>query len=67
MFHGNAVHGSAGNMTPLPRRIVYVTYSAVSNAIRKPTRPEFIAHQTFEPVHAVPPDAFAEYANSLHG
>jgi ectoine hydroxylase len=67
MFHGNAVHGSAGNMTPLPRRIVYVTYNAVSNAIRKPTRPEFIAHQTFEPVSAMPPEAFAEYVSSLHG
>jgi ectoine hydroxylase len=65
MFHGNSVHGSAGNMTPLPRRIVYVTYCAVSNAIQRPTRPEFIAHQTFEPVHATPPAAFAEYAESL--
>ncbi|WP_439586846.1 phytanoyl-CoA dioxygenase family protein [Hydrogenophaga sp.] len=53
MFHGNAVHGSAGNITPLPRRILYVTYNAVSNALRNPTRAPFIAHRTFEPVHAV--------------
>ena len=25
MFHGNLVHGSAGNITPYPRKIVYLT------------------------------------------
>src|SRR5499427_8137495 len=44
MFHGNLVHGSAGNITPYPRKIVYLTLNAVSNYIRTPTRPEFIAH-----------------------
>jgi ectoine hydroxylase len=39
MFHGNLVHGSAGNITPYPRKIVYLTLNAVSNHIRKPTRP----------------------------
>ena len=47
MFHGNLVHGSAGNITPFPRKIVYLTLNAVSNYIRKPTRPEWIAHQDF--------------------
>jgi ectoine hydroxylase len=50
MFHANILHGSAGNITPYPRRIVYLTLSAVSNAIQKPTRPEFIAHREFTPV-----------------
>ena len=40
MFHGNLVHGSAGNITPYPRKIVYLTLNAVSNYIRTPTRPE---------------------------
>jgi ectoine hydroxylase-related dioxygenase (phytanoyl-CoA dioxygenase family) len=40
MFHGNLVHGSAPNITPYPRRIVYLTLNAVSNHIRKPTRPD---------------------------
>src|ERR1700752_723934 len=31
MFHGNLVHGSAPNITPYPRRIVYLTLCAVSN------------------------------------
>src|SRR5882724_9969213 len=29
MFHGNLVHGSAGNITPYPRKIVYLTLNAV--------------------------------------
>ncbi len=53
MFHGNAVHGSAGNITPLSRRILYVTYNAVSNHLRNPTRAAFIAHRTFDRVEAV--------------
>src|SRR5436190_23785412 len=31
MFHGNLVHGSAGNITPFSRKIVYLTLNAVSN------------------------------------
>ncbi len=57
MFHGNLVHGSAGNITPYPRTIVYLTLNAVSNPIRKPTRPEFIAHRDFAPIVPVADDA----------
>lgn len=53
MFHGNSVHGSAGNITPLSRRILYVTYNGVSNHLRNPTRAPFIAHRTFDRVEAV--------------
>jgi ectoine hydroxylase len=62
MFHANLVHGSSGNITPYPRRIVYLTLSAVSNAIRKPTRPEFIAHRDFTPVIPGAADALRKYA-----
>lgn len=62
MFHGNLVHGSAGNITPYPRRIVYLTLNAVSNHIRTPTRPEFIAHQDFTPIRPVDDDALARLA-----
>lgn len=62
MFHGNIVHGSAGNITPFPRKIVYLTLNAVSNYIRKPTRPEWIAHQDFSPIVPVPDDALLHYA-----
>jgi ectoine hydroxylase len=62
MFHGNLVHGSAGNITPLPRRIVYLTLNAVSNHIRKPTRAEWIAHQDFAPIVPTADDALLKYA-----
>jgi ectoine hydroxylase len=62
MFHGNLVHGSAPNITPYPRRIVYLTLCAVSNYIRKPTRPEWIAHRDFAPIEPVPDSALLDYA-----
>ena len=64
MFHGNLVHGSAPNITPYPRRIVYLTLCAVSNYIRKPTRPEWIAHQDFTPITPVPDDALLRCARN---
>jgi ectoine hydroxylase len=64
MFHGNLVHGSAGNITPYPRKIVYLTLNACSNYIRTPTRPEFIAHRDFAPIQTVPDDALAKLART---
>ena len=64
MFHGNLVHGSAGNITPYSRKIVYLTLCAVSNHIRKPTRPEWIAHRDFTPIAPVADDALATYART---
>jgi ectoine hydroxylase len=64
MFHGNLVHGSSGNITPYPRKIVYLTLCAVSNHIRKPTRPDWIAHRDFTPIEAVADDALLNYARS---
>lgn len=64
MFHGNLVHGSAGNITPFGRTIVYLTLCAVSNHIRKPTRPDWIAHRDFTPIEPVPDDALLAYARS---
>ena len=62
MFHGNLVHGSAPNITPYPRKIVYLTLNAVSNHIRRPTRAEWIAHRDFTPIEPVPDDALLHYA-----
>src|SRR5262249_61769674 len=64
MFHGNLVHASAANITPYPRRIVYLTLCAVSNYIRKPTRPEWIAHRDFTPIIPVADNALLQYARS---
>ncbi len=65
MFHGNLVHGSAGNITPYPRKIVYLTLNAVSNYIRTPTRPEWIAHRDFTPIEPVADDASQRHAREL--
>lgn len=62
MFDGNIVHGSAGNITPFPRNIVYLTVNACSNAIQKPTRAEWLAHQDFTPIEMCADDALLEYA-----
>ena len=62
MFHGNLVHGSAGNITPYPRKIVYLTLNAVSNYIRTPTRPDWIAHRDFRPIEPVPDEALLRHA-----
>jgi len=64
MFHGNLVHGSAPNITPYPRRIVYLTLCAVSNYIRTPTRLEWIAHRDFTPIEPVADDALLNYARA---
>ena len=64
MFHGNLVHGSAGNITPYPRKIVYLTLNAVSNYIRTPTRPDWIAHRDFRPIEPVADDALLRYART---
>ena len=61
MFDGNLVHGSAGNITPFPRNIVYLTLNACSNAIQKPTREEWLAHQDFTPIEMAADDALLEY------
>jgi ectoine hydroxylase len=66
MFHGNLVHGSAPNITPYPRRIVYLTLCAVSNYIRTPTRPEWIAHRDFTPIQPVADDALLNYARRYY-
>jgi ectoine hydroxylase len=65
MFHGNLVHGSAGNITPYPRKIVYLTLNAVSNHIRTPTRPDWIAHRDFTPIVPVADDALAIHARGF--
>jgi ectoine hydroxylase len=64
MFHGNLVHASPPNITPYPRKIVYLTLCAVSNHITKFTRPEWIAHRDFTPIAPVADDALLAYARA---
>ena len=64
MFHGNLAHASPPNITPYPRKIVYLTLCAVSNHITKFTREEWIAHRDFTPIAPVSDDALLQYARS---
>jgi ectoine hydroxylase len=64
MFHGNLVHASPPNITPYPRKIVYLTLCACSNHITKFTREEWIAHRDFTPIEMVDDDALVEYARA---
>ena len=64
MFHGNLVHASPPNITPYPRKIVYLTLCAVSNHITKFSRAEWIAHRDFAPIVPVEDDALVAYARA---
>jgi ectoine hydroxylase len=64
MFHGNLVHASPPNITPYPRKIVYLTLCAVSNHITKFTRPDWIAHRDFAPIVPVEDGALIGYARA---
>src|ERR1700678_2377724 len=64
MLHGNLVHASPPNITPYPRKIVYLTLCACSNHITKFTRPAWIAHRDFAPIVPVADDALLSHARS---
>jgi ectoine hydroxylase len=65
MFHGNLAHASPPNMTPYPRKIVYLTLCAVSNHITRFTRPEWIAHRDFTPIVPCDDEALLELARKM--
>ena len=45
MFHDTLVHGSPNNMSPWDRAIFSLIANPVSNALRKPTRPDYKHHR----------------------
>jgi ectoine hydroxylase len=54
MFESNTMHGSGSNITPLPRRNVFIVFNAVDNRLRDPfggtaPRPEFVATRIGSP------------------
>jgi ectoine hydroxylase len=62
MFHGNIAHASPPNLTPYPRKVVYLTLCAVSNHITKFSRAEWIAHRDFSPIAPMGDDTLVELA-----
>jgi ectoine hydroxylase len=54
-FDCNVMHGSSSNISPLPRRNLFVVFNSVENTLQEPfsapqRRPEHIASRTFAPV-----------------
>lgn len=60
MFHGNLVHASPPNISPLDRTIVYLSLCAVSNHITQFKRKEWIAHRDFTPIEPLADDCLDE-------
>lgn len=55
-FDSNMMHGSNSNITPYPRRNLFLVYNSVHNALGAPfaaesPRPEHIASRRVEPLH----------------
>jgi ectoine hydroxylase len=54
-FDCNLMHGSSGNITPLPRNNLFLVYNSVENTLvdpfcGRPARPEFLAERDFSPL-----------------
>ena len=56
VFHSCLVHASTSNLSPWNRVAVYLSLCAVSNHIRRPKRPEYIAHRDFTPIRCLGDD-----------
>ena len=51
-FHGCTVHGSAPNMSPWSRNMLFASLNHIDNTLKRPTRPEFLALQDYTPLEA---------------
>jgi ectoine hydroxylase len=59
-FHGCTLHGSAPNMSPWDRAMVFSSLNKVENYIRQPTRPDYLALQDFTPLVAAADDCLTK-------
>ena len=67
LFHSTLVHGSAPNMSPFDRTIVYLSLCHVDNHIRQFKRPEYIAHRDFEPLVPLADNCLLSEPNDVPG
>ncbi len=56
IFHDTLLHGSPNNMSPWDRSIFSLIVNPVSNALRKPTRPDFKHHRDLSPIRLLNDD-----------
>jgi ectoine hydroxylase len=61
LFHGNLVHASGSNLTPWSRWILYLSLNRCDNAIRRFSRPTWIANRDFTPIDMLPDDCLTQY------
>lgn len=54
--HCNVLHGSANNVSPWSRSIIYMNYNAVSNACTEATRPWYQNNRDFSPLKSLESD-----------
>lgn len=59
IFHDTLVHGSPNNMSPWDRAIFSLIANPVSNALRKPTRPDHKHHRDLTPITLLDDDCLA--------
>lgn len=59
LFHGLTAHASTPNISPWTRHIIYLTSNCTDNAIRKPTRADYISHRDFTPLQVESDDLLA--------
>jgi len=60
LFHPFMPHASSPNQSPFSRSTIYLTSNRVDNYLRKPTRPEHVAHTDFAPLVPVTDSALID-------
>jgi ectoine hydroxylase len=68
-FDSNIVHASPANISPLPRRILFITYNSINNLPGNTKRPEFLVSRDTTPLEPIDDDCeFVEMLkdDSLH-
>ena len=61
--HANMVHGSAGNITPWPRRIFYLNVAAVDNPPTKFQRAEHLCTRDWSPIEPLGDDCLLTHGH----
>lgn len=46
-FHGCTLHGSAPNMSPWSRNMLFASLNRIDNTLQRPTRPDYLALQDY--------------------
>ena len=49
-FHSNIVHASPANISPMQRRILFITYNSINNLPRNTKRPAFLVSRDTRPL-----------------